>query len=183
LGGRSKREQCSKRAAQSAIVPPFPPLTLPSPPSCSKHGRFPTFWLDKCCVDQKNIGDSLKVLPVFVMASKKMLVLAGPSYPTRLWCVWELFTLFAFSLFEVALDRVELVAFADDETAGASRKVMMDMEAFKGQLAACYDPNEERKLKTVIRTIGDAIFDERVQQLSRSVSEKVANKTYDNTTW
>jgi hypothetical protein len=26
-----------------------------------------------------------------------MLVLCGPTYCTRLWCVWELYTLFAFS--------------------------------------------------------------------------------------
>ena len=50
-----------------------------------KYGREPTFWLDKVCIDQDNIGDGLKVLPVIVMACKKMLVLCGPTYPARLW--------------------------------------------------------------------------------------------------
>jgi hypothetical protein len=43
-----------------------------------------SFWIDKFCIDQTNIQDSLKYLPVFVMASKKMLILAGPTYFTRL---------------------------------------------------------------------------------------------------
>lgn len=37
------------------------------------------------CINQLDIGDSLKVLPINVMACKKMLVLCGPTYPQRLW--------------------------------------------------------------------------------------------------
>ena len=32
------------------------------------NGRYPTFWLDKVCIDQNNIGDGLRALPVSVMA-------------------------------------------------------------------------------------------------------------------
>merc|ERR1712100_184219 len=73
------------------------------------HHRWPTFWLDKVCIDQNNIGDGLKVLPVNVMACKKMLCLCGPTYTQRLWCAWELFTLFSFSSFKQAVSRVEIV--------------------------------------------------------------------------
>ena len=41
----------------------------------ARKGREPTFWLDKVCIDQSNIGDGLRVLPVNVMAAKKMLVM------------------------------------------------------------------------------------------------------------
>merc|ERR1712036_43743 len=41
------------------------------------HGRYPTFWLDKVCIDQENIGDGLRSLPVSIMACKKMMVLCG----------------------------------------------------------------------------------------------------------
>ena len=51
-----------------------------------KHGRDPTFWLHKVCIDQNNIGDGLKVLSVIVMQCTKMLVLCGASYMHRLWC-------------------------------------------------------------------------------------------------
>merc|ERR1712096_282623 len=47
-----------------------------------KHGRFPTFWLDKCCIDQGNIRDGLMELPVNVMACGTMLMMAGPTYAT-----------------------------------------------------------------------------------------------------
>jgi hypothetical protein len=53
-----------------------------------KNGRYPTFWLDKVCIDQDNIGSGLKVLPINVMACKQMLVLCGDTYSRRLWCVW-----------------------------------------------------------------------------------------------
>jgi len=47
--------------------------------------RHPTFWLDKVCIDQDNIIDGLKVLPINVTASHRMLVLCGKSYASRLW--------------------------------------------------------------------------------------------------
>ena len=51
-----------------------------------ENGREPIIWLDKGCIDQSYIEDSLKCLPVFLAGCKKMVVLAGPQYPTRLWC-------------------------------------------------------------------------------------------------
>ena len=64
------------------------------------------------CIDQDNIGDGLKVLPVNVMACNKMLVLCGSTYPSRLWCAWELFTLFSFQGHKQALAKVERAATA-----------------------------------------------------------------------
>jgi len=98
-------------------------------------GRDPTFWLDKVCIDQTSLGDSLKVLPINVMACRKMLVLFGPTYPRRLWCVWELCTLFSFMRHEQGMERLELVplhgeapARGDETLAGA---VSEEKEAFR----------------------------------------------------
>jgi len=55
-----------------------------------QHGREPLCWIDKFCIDQLSIEESIRRLPVFVAGSKKMLVLYGSSYPTRSWCVLEL---------------------------------------------------------------------------------------------
>merc|ERR1712039_223171 len=74
-----------------------------------KRGRPPTFWLDKVCIDQTNIGDALRVLPVYVMACKRMLVLCGDTYLRRLWCAWELCTLFSFSSDDDVMERIEFV--------------------------------------------------------------------------
>ena len=42
-------------------------------------------WLDKACIDQLNISESLACLPVFLAGSKQLLVLIGPTYTSRLW--------------------------------------------------------------------------------------------------
>ena len=43
------------------------------------------------------------------MACREMLVLCGETYPFRLWCVWELFTLLAFTKVEVAVERLSVM--------------------------------------------------------------------------
>ena len=55
-------------------------------------GQEPTIWLDKACIPQDDIATSLLCLPIFVSACDSLLVLLGPTYATRLWCVVELFT-------------------------------------------------------------------------------------------
>ena len=55
------------------------------------HGREPVFWIDKFCMDQEAVEETLQYLPIFIMACKHTLVLCGPTYFERLWCVWELF--------------------------------------------------------------------------------------------
>jgi hypothetical protein len=42
-------------------------------------------WLDKACINQANIEDALSGLPVFLVGCKQLLVLAGQTYPSRLW--------------------------------------------------------------------------------------------------
>ena len=45
----------------------------------------------QACIDQLNIEKSLACLPVFLAGCKQLLVLAGPTYTSRLWCVMEIF--------------------------------------------------------------------------------------------
>lgn len=56
-----------------------------------REGRAPLLWVDKVCIDQNSIEADLKCLPVFLAACQTLLVLAGPTYPWRLWCVLELY--------------------------------------------------------------------------------------------
>eukprot|EP01045_Picozoa_sp_COSAG04_P009841 COSAG04_NODE_585_length_12348_cov_17.357907_5_plen_403_part_00 len=56
-----------------------------------EHEREPNIWFDKYCIDQNAIDESVRRLPIFVVASQKMLVLLGHSYATRCWCMLELF--------------------------------------------------------------------------------------------
>eukprot|EP00927_Polykrikos_kofoidii_P076432 TRINITY_DN73537_c0_g1_i1.p1 TRINITY_DN73537_c0_g1~~TRINITY_DN73537_c0_g1_i1.p1 ORF type:complete len:643 (+),score=43.34 TRINITY_DN73537_c0_g1_i1:239-1930(+) len=54
------------------------------------EGRYPRLWLDKVCVDQKNISSDLRCLPIFIAGCNALLVTSGLSYPFRLWCSFEL---------------------------------------------------------------------------------------------
>ena len=49
-----------------------------------RHGREPSYWLDKACIDQRNIADGLRVLALNVVACNGMLVLCGETYIGRL---------------------------------------------------------------------------------------------------
>jgi hypothetical protein len=44
-------------------------------------------WLDKACIDQSNIDKCLEGLPIFLAGCRTLLILAGPTYATRLWCM------------------------------------------------------------------------------------------------
>lgn len=46
-------------------------------------------WLDKFCVQPENIPESLACLPCYIAGCHITLVLGGPSYLDRLWCVVE----------------------------------------------------------------------------------------------
>jgi hypothetical protein len=129
-----------------------------------RNGRFPTFWLDKTCIDQKNITDGLKVLPINVMACDKMLVLCGKTYPTRLWCVWELFTLLAFTSREQAGRKIEFIPMLDTNQTVAD--VLQPLRLFKLSGAHCFDPNEEIRLRTIIHARGESLFEERIRTLA-----------------
>jgi hypothetical protein len=54
----------------------------------ARHGRDPFIWLDVCCIDQGNISADLMCLPVYQMSCKRVLVLCGKTYCSRLWCMW-----------------------------------------------------------------------------------------------
>merc|ERR1712039_474003 len=58
----------------------------------AEHSREPCVWFDKACIDQNDIEADLRGLPLFLSGCKTLLVLCGPTYLTRLWCVMELFT-------------------------------------------------------------------------------------------
>ncbi|KAG8457779.1 hypothetical protein KFE25_005792 [Diacronema lutheri] len=54
------------------------------------HGREPTVWFDRLCIDQDNILAQLPALPVYLAGCKNLIALQGPTYFQRLWCVLEL---------------------------------------------------------------------------------------------
>ena len=59
------------------------------------ESHTPSIWLDKACIDQNDIDGSLAGLPIFLSGCQTLLILAGETYASRLWCVMELFVLSA----------------------------------------------------------------------------------------
>ena len=58
----------------------------------AEHGRQPRLWIDKWCLDQRRITDTLPCLPIFLGGSQQLVLLVGPTFTQRLWCVIEIFT-------------------------------------------------------------------------------------------
>ena len=138
-------------------------------------GREPTFWLDKVCIDQSNISEGLKVLCINVTACKKLLVVCGKTYFQRLWCMLELFMVFAFADEEDALSRIELVPIEADGM--TTESILTNMAKFKLEDAHCYDPNEEIKLRGVMAAVGEEQFVSRIRSLSGKIRARDAAKT------
>ena len=67
------------------------------------------------------------------MACRKMLVLCGPTYPSRLWCAWELFTLFSFSDTDEALAKIKMVVVgrADSVSSGFDNDPFSKSNSFR----------------------------------------------------
>lgn len=127
-----------------------------------KHGRYPTFWLDRVCIDQSNLADGLRVLPINIASCHKMIALVGETYAHRLWCIWEIFTVFAFASGDGAHWKIELVSMAT----GSSKSGLEGLLSFDLSEAHTYDPNEEMRLMRVIDTVGRRHFESRICDLS-----------------
>ena len=101
---------------------------------------------------------SFATLPISVGNCKKLLVMLSPTYLSRLWCIMELFSVFAFAIPEVAVARIDIVRVlgadaSSQETALDDFK--RDISAWSLDQAHCFDPNEEFKIRRVAYAIGE----------------------------
>ncbi|CAE7227700.1 unnamed protein product [Symbiodinium natans] len=132
-----------------------------------KNGRYPTFWIDKFCINQKQIADGLRVLPVNVMSCRKMLCLSGKTYHARLWCAWELCVLLSFMSMQMALKQIVVVPLVES--------ALVALTAFDSSKARCYDPNEEHRLRRVIEAIGQQRFEIKIRALGQLLLDRHVN--------
>jgi hypothetical protein len=54
-----------------------------------RHQRAPTIWYDRVCIEGASAAESIATLPLMVMGCKQLVVLAGPTYSSRLWALVE----------------------------------------------------------------------------------------------
>ena len=120
-----------------------------------KGGKPALLWLDKACVDQTDIKRSLAGLPIFLAGCDNLLVLAGESYTTRLWCVLELFVFLHMGGTRDRLCVVPLasrVGVSKDERALQEAMVMARLRRVDVAQAECYLPEDKERILSVIES-------------------------------
>merc|ERR1712048_1344882 len=114
----------------------------------AKHGREPNIWFDKACIDQNNVEEDLKGLPVFLYGCKELLILCGPTYLERLWCIVELFTFVHVCGNTNKVTELQLCGVAAVESdQDAIQRAVDDFEAEK---CACFNPLDKEKMLEII---------------------------------
>ena len=93
------------------------------------------------CIDQTDIDANLQALPVFLAGSRKLLVLAGETYASRLWCVMELFV---FVRMNGAFEDIDVRLLSDE---GDLRARLLEFDAGKSR---CFLLRDRQRLLAVI---------------------------------
>jgi len=125
-----------------------------------REKRLPTLWFDKVCIDQRCPDRSLQVLPVNIQQCKQLLLVLGHTYFERIWCVWELYTLFSFCREDLAVERIEILPLDPD------LNVIDMLESFDIEKSHCFNPNEEAKLRRIISHVGSKRFNSCIHKLA-----------------
>merc|ERR1712190_280437 len=102
-----------------------------------------TFWLDKICIDQTNIKSDLACLPIFLGACNRLLILNGPTYSSRLWCVLELYVFFSLHS-GIGSEGADVIDLSQTD---------MDvhvLQNFDARHCACFSVDDYAKIMTVI---------------------------------
>ena len=99
-------------------------------------------WWQKACIDQSDIDANLAALPLFLSGCKRLVVLAGVTYPTRLWCVMELFT---FVRMGHSQERIYFKQLGGEETELA-------LARFDAAKARCFYNRDREKLLAVVES-------------------------------
>jgi hypothetical protein len=114
----------------------------------TEHGREPTLWLDKCCIDQTDIETNLRCLPVFLSGCKELVVLCGPTFLSRLWCILELFTHYHMGLGTYRPTMVRVLR--EDLREADAQEVQKQADYFDVLQCSCSSPHDAQKIMDVI---------------------------------
>ncbi len=119
-------------------------------------------------MDQKNVTEDLKFLPIFLSACNRLLVFPGPTYARRLWCVLELFVFFEMKG-EAHGRQLEVIPLE-----GAESLVRESFSFFSVADCQCFLPGDREALLRIVEGVsgGLAAFDAKVQRLLRVVTQR-----------
>ena len=133
-------------------------------------GRKPTLWFDKCCIDQNNIVQNLRCLPMFLSGCRTLLILCGPTYLQRLWCILEIFTFMHMGGNPENVTLI-LVGAEDEDMSTRPFNHVASANTFDARLCHCFDAGDKRHLLGVIRAAFGTLhnFNMEVSDLLRRV--------------
>jgi len=140
------------------------------------QGREPRIWFDKCCIDQLDIDASLMCLPVHLAACKKFVMMVGPTYTSRMWCVMEIFVFLAAVNDMSRLECIPIFEGSHDTQAGgkqaAQEAVLEVFREFTVSECKCFSSDTRDKLLSIIEagigTLDD--FDALIRDIQFSFS-------------
>eukprot|EP00398_MALV-I-01_sp_L67-1_P000641 gene641-208_t len=131
----------------------------------TKYGRHPRLWLDKACIDQNEIASDLLCLPLFLAGCETLLIIAGPTYTERLWCVMEIFV---FLQMGGSIHRVTVIAIeVEDEHEAMSSFEVADINKCK-----CYLDSDRNKLLSIVQQ-GFGSFDKFNEAIRQVFQERM----------
>jgi hypothetical protein len=136
-----------------------------------KTAKDRILWFDQVCIDPSRATetnavpfpkkDAIAALPITSSSCKHVLILFSDTYLNRIWCVWELYSVFAFAIKEHAAERIIIVNASSDVENLPYEKI----EAWTIDDAHSFDPNDEGKLRRLVGMIGVDKFQECVTAL------------------
>eukprot|EP00449_Zooxanthella_nutricula_P006326 CAMPEP_0198509496 /NCGR_PEP_ID=MMETSP1462-20131121/13598_1 /TAXON_ID=1333877 /ORGANISM="Brandtodinium nutriculum, Strain RCC3387" /LENGTH=546 /DNA_ID=CAMNT_0044238805 /DNA_START=1 /DNA_END=1642 /DNA_ORIENTATION=+ len=114
------------------------------------RGREPNVWLDKACIDQNNIDVDLRCLPIFLGGCKRLVIFCGPTYLSRLWCIFEIFSYMMMGGKTANVDLIPVLAEGgEDDEIGDIAAMIDDFDAASCQ---CFKAEDKEKMLYIVRT-------------------------------
>ena len=121
----------------------------------------------------------INCLPIFLAGCQSLLIVAGPTYCSRLWCVMEIFT---FMRMGGTRERIEVKTITHkDHTnpAAAKKELKKQFATFDAAKAECFLPKDKHRLLAVVEAgFGDfkvfnqrvrSVFDDRLQDSAKTL--------------
>lgn len=131
-------------------------------------------WIDKFCIDQTDIESSLLCLPVYLASCKQLVICAGDTYTSRLWCVMELFT---YMIMGGSTDQIEVLLLPTDQEGRDA--LIAQFRKFDARQAVCFLQEDTDRLQNTIEGgFGSlAAFSSSVTNVLEFVSKTTTNQS------
>ena len=120
---------------------------------------------------------SVRRLPIFVVASSKFYVLLGPSYATRCWCMLELFVFKACQSCGLFTDSELIIA--PLRTMGGANTHLADLaNKFNIHDTMCFRDVDRQTIFGIVETAGDGHlgFTEAVRSLAKAAGKELGDE-------